>query len=628
MQLEYLYITSYRNIQNQEFNFGGKYLYHTSKASQKVSYRISREINQNFIPNFFLIDKKGFSNITAIVGENGAGKSNTLDFIREIISKDRGYVADYLAIFSGSTEEVFASYHTSTDIFSFDFEISLISNVPDQLLTIFYFPTYDFRIFPVNVYADDIDVSSNYLMDEDYDLQKFALDHTSQADIHKYSNSSRQIQFITSQKMRTDVEGRIKLPGFIDLVVHYNNMERGRQDFHNTPYEFREYYRMLDDKHRDEINSLGREESRTVRQKIRNQVTEIRKKIFVSWALYYLLRNLFSNIERSNHYLQEGRVKAKIEELSEKGFKEALIEFINGQNLFPKKSTLDLINSIVESENYIASVDDGPQNIKVARVGIEKIESMQLAYQTYLRSIYEIAGSSLPYGFIDFDWHGLSTGEKAYLDLFSRLYYAKTKIYNKINDYRNISRFKKFPDNIILLLDEAEIGFHLQWQKEYIRNLIKVVPLIFEPEKPTIQLIFTTHSPISLSDIPETNIIYLSKREGRTKVLSGVQRPKHSFGANIHDLMQDAFYLKNGFMGDFAEQKIQKAIDWCLNSETKRGASEIEKLISIIDEPIIKVKLSEMFAAKMGNNVERARLEAQRDYIQKRLNELDNNGTN
>jgi predicted ATP-dependent endonuclease of OLD family len=91
----------------------------------------------------------------------------------------------------------------------------------------------------------------------------------------------------------------------------------------------------------------------------------------------------------------------------------------------------------------------------------------------------------------------MSSGEVAFLNLFSRLYHAR-------------ERLKDEYSSIYLFIDEGELGFHFQWQKEYLKNLISFVPKIFK-DGTKIHLIFTTHSPVTLSDVPNHHIVFLNK---------------------------------------------------------------------------------------------------------------------
>lgn len=134
-----------------------------------------------------------------------------------------------------------------------------------------------------------------------------------------------------------------------------------------------------------------------------------------------------------------------------------------------------------------------------------------------------------------------------------------------------------------------------------------------------IQIIFTSHSPFSLSDIPNYNITYLESvlnPDGSKicKVLEDKERPQYSFAANIHTLMKHSFYLKNGLVGKFAVLKIEKVIK-ILNSSEKIVACE--KLIELVDEPVLKQELIRMLYQKQGFS-EKECLQKQIDYLQKK----------
>ena len=101
-------------------------------------------------------------------------------------------------------------------------------------------------------------------------------------------------------------------------------------------------------------------------------------------------------------------------------------------------------------------------------------------------------------------------------------------------------------------------------------------------------IIITTHSPFLLSDIPQSNVLYLE--DGHVVDKSYMQNP---FAANVNDILRQSFFLKNGFMGEFAKQKILKVID----SYTKKKLDtnefkEAVELLTLIGEPLLKNKLS------------------------------------
>ena len=131
----------------------------------------------------------------------------------------------------------------------------------------------------------------------------------------------------------------------------------------------------------------------------------------------------------------------------------------------------------------------------------------------------------------------------------------------------------------------------------FINTLIKMLPKIFIGMR--IQIIFTTHDPLTLSDIPNNNIVYLKKENNKTIILDNENKPKKSFGANITDLLADSFFIDNGLMGDFAMARINDTIDWINDKNRDLATKEYYgKLIDIIDEPLVRYKIREMYFEK------------------------------
>lgn len=198
-----------------------------------------------------------------------------------------------------------------------------------------------------------------------------------------------------------------------------------------------------------------------------------------------------------------------------------------------------------------------------------------------------------------------STGEYNYFTLFGRLFHG---ILN--NQRTNKSK------NIILILDEADLGFHPTWKKkllkwtiDFLKNLDKVNILNDRHSNISsckFQIIFTTHSPYLLSDLTSENLIQLDNQSGSVRILD-YDSNKLTFGANIHNLLADNFFMNDGLIGDFAKEKIQSVISTLNKYQTnKRLKNIIEedfqkekydclKIISIIGDNIVRNKLLEMY---------------------------------
>jgi predicted ATP-binding protein involved in virulence len=202
----------------------------------------------------------------------------------------------------------------------------------------------------------------------------------------------------------------------------------------------------------------------------------------------------------------------------------------------------------------------------------------------------------------------MSSGENALLNFFSKLY---SFIENNL-----VEQSKSLPDKrkYILLLDEADLGFHPVWKKRYVDAILKTLPFFFESLKviPNLQIIITTHDPLTLSDLPINNVTFLQKDNGFCNAISdnGNNKIQKTFGANITDLLAHSFFVDNGLIGDFAKTKIKEVIDWVneskVLSDKAKSSQEFgnkldyyKKVVNLIDEKVVKMKLAEMITDLM-----------------------------
>lgn len=110
--------------------------------------------------------------------------------------------------------------------------------------------------------------------------------------------------------------------------------------------------------------------------------------------------------------------------------------------------------------------------------------------------------------------------------------------------------------NVWFLIDEPDNTFHPEWERKLVKEIINIMDKSENCQK---QIWITTHSPIMLSDMPGPSVNCLvndiSKNEKK------VTCPEYStFGQNIYCLYNDAFFLKQGIMGEFASKKIIELI--------------------------------------------------------------------
>lgn len=124
-----------------------------------------------------------------------------------------------------------------------------------------------------------------------------------------------------------------------------------------------------------------------------------------------------------------------------------------------------------------------------------------------------------------------SSGERAILNFMSRIYFL-----SKISKYFKDKNYK-LRENILLLIDEIDLYLHPAWQQKIITTLINELNECF-PDN-VFQIVFSTHSPIVLSDMPTQNCIFLKK--DHTGIIMK-KEVKQTFGCNIFNLYKDAFF--------------------------------------------------------------------------------------
>ncbi len=175
-----------------------------------------------------------------------------------------------------------------------------------------------------------------------------------------------------------------------------------------------------------------------------------------------------------------------------------------------------------------------------------------------------------------------SDGELAYLRHLTYLYYlSKYDLFSKNID-------KKERNNYLIMMDEVDIHLHPEWQRKLISNSIKLINTFFSNKN--VQIVLTTHSPLVLSDVPSNNIIYISKNDDLSKKVQK-RLDIQTFGSNIFDLYNDSFYFNgNVLIGDFAKSFIDNLYE-DITKHKIENKNEIINKINIIGEKVIKRKL-------------------------------------
>lgn len=601
-------------------NFGGEYLYSFKEIGERLI--ISREKNEKFIPNFFNISDRGskIELLSAIVGENGVGKSSILDIIRSVFSKSEGFTYKEVVVLVENEGETRILY--SNIPFKCYLEGKLLeeigkpNNNTSSYQSIYYSPHFDLKYNSNYDELDYYDISLDEYIRQDLNNIK-----QNDVDIHNelnFKNTLRIIEFVTSDTFqREEILSVFEIPQYeyASLIFKEKKIRKNQNekiDFQNTPYQFREIIenilRKIDDdieivyNHLKSIGNL-------------NKIVFMQD-IFKNVVLKTILSVIIDMLEERNTYLEEGILENEeslnIEKSDAKSLflffiRNAYIERMRNYKIFNDslfEKFLNNIEYIIESVSNESDISDFPYNSVTIKIKVENIKNLielhREIVKNFMRYPNMISYKNInQYEFITIDPLGrsLSSGEFSILNFFSKLYFF-------LQNSPFISLSKK---NYILLLDEADLGLHPMWKKRFIDIILKSVPYFFEglTPKPNLQIILTTHDPLTLSDIPKHNVIFLEKaEEGKCRISSEVQK---TFGANITDLLADSFFIKDGLIGDFAKSKINEVITWINENRNKTKIDEeklayYKKVIELIDERVIKLKLSEMITELLPDN--------------------------
>lgn len=190
----------------------------------------------------------------------------------------------------------------------------------------------------------------------------------------------------------------------------------------------------------------------------------------------------------------------------------------------------------------------------------------------------------------------LSSGEKQFISLYSRLYDSLLKAAQK-----GISL-----DSVYLLIDEADVFMHPEWQRKWFYVFVNLIhdmqerfkeipadlnspqktPILGYREIIKIQLIVATHSPFMLTDCLNENVVKLRRENfGPVKCIEDNLRP---LAGNILDILKTGFFL-GGTTGKLTGDKIDEIIDKVQKNE-KVTDNEM-KFLEYIGNPIMKTLL-------------------------------------
>ena len=192
----------------------------------------------------------------------------------------------------------------------------------------------------------------------------------------------------------------------------------------------------------------------------------------------------------------------------------------------------------------------------------------------------------------------LSSGEQHLVHTMQSVLYHILNVNSVHNSTSKKTKYKY----INIVFDEIELYFHPEYQRRFVFELLERLDSLKKGGNidniKGINILFCTHSPFILSDIPKENVLFL-----------GDEMDFKTFGANITTSLASSFFMEY-FIGEFAKTKITNIIEK-LNKisndkENNNDKENILKTIRLIDEPILRNKLIEMYYEKFAGTKDKA----------------------
>lgn len=563
MELLYIYICNdKRNIRGCEYNFSPNYKFSYHPESRTFHMEKSDSLPAGWFGNNIL-------NITAIVGKNGSGKTNLLDCIIKALCGQGGGFIFYKhngRIHSNIPQH--SDYKFTFDVIQFKrggspLNTAYEENISDTFVT-FYSPTIDRNLLNRGShYSKFEDVSNSYILRQPLGrlIQEPEYARMSEVDIMQTNDLFKLLQlFIYTHKQRQHtIFESIKLPKYFELKLLYFS---DKEPLHPT-------YEAL--------------------------TTNLPNVGFKNRLKKFMLTQIFLS---EHPFLEQCNAKTTFEEI--------LSYLNNGRNdrpnLFDTLCKLYDTKNIEYKEPQRTGIRRGYYeficNIRLASVNQEFINSLYCYYNLIPMAPYASFGTmeqNISNAQVDINL-GISSGERAIYTFISRLmgvlFRKQGEIHHAaINEIIHDNRFDG--NTIIVLLDEPDLQLHPAWQQKFIDLLLGLLYTYFPKVK--FQILLTTHSPILLSDIPHTNVVFIDKNsDGMSKVCDGTNF-KETFASNIHTLYNNSFFLDGVPIGEFSKQKIQSIYN---RLESRQFDRSVLDDIYRIGEPIIRNILLQQYDVK------------------------------
>lgn len=630
LELVFFYInqTSSKFIEKTGFNFSANWKFYVEYIGE--NYVLRQKACKEILPQNFFDEQGCITNITAIVGENGSGKTTLLNMLLDYHGsvkhkKPNSIYNDYF-MEKYEKDKTLAIYLEEGDLVCYH---NIDNFVNETKVREVYLQQGSLEL--AEIVRDNKafeNISKISVSNSMYSLDEGVSTHESIGKISLNVNSLKTLKSIFYKKkckkdpqcvgeyyeiqdIVCNAKKENEFQQILDMLylqyINKNNIESvfAKNIVGTLEIKFQTVTKLLEDRYTE----FAEEKNKDL--PLRKYFNVMNNKILAKFDSDLKKKDIF--VVAYINLLYELLVYCKKnEDDSEQSInnKEELVKYISDmiaglleQNDSYAEIFRDNLKEIQEYDNVLANCRMNPCALPLsdfAYVSYKEIEYKSKEYDRFLelikKSVYERKHSYV-LKYIDIGGLRLASGERALLNFFSWIHMVPYFNYMS-NDVEESLR-----ENVLLLIDEIDLYCHPLWQQKLLNYLIKEIKAEYSDKR--VQIIFTTHSPIVLSDMPRSNVIFLKKEKDKCQITE-TDIHEETFGANIYKLFDDAFFLgKKEQIGEFAKEKIQAIIDKikpdtsgvegvCYPSLTDDEVCLLEQQIALIGEKIIREKLYEM----------------------------------
>lgn len=328
------------------------------------------------------------------------------------------------------------------------------------------------------------------------------------------------------------------------------------------------------------------------------------------------------------HYCQDSDVARRIQAEDIRSIHDLIAFFTDGVYGSTYNILHNKVRSLLFNKNTPARVPSAKSSEKTVNAAVRTavdILQKEREPQYYLFSEYELIRD-----------HWLSLEREAYrlfslllevdisADIFDGLFYFRpVRLFRNGNtrelhdlshgEYISVvTKYALYPrmlqtDGIWFDEDEVDKNLHPEWKRRFLHTYLDAVRdtrnMLADryPDKgfgnKIYTVLLTTHSPFLLSDVPGEHVVYLEPSKNLTAhglptTEVRIEGMPNSFCGNIGEMYYSNFFMEET-IGEFAKQKIEKALKELKGAVSYERMMEIRALFGMVGDSLLKSLLDE-----------------------------------